>query len=314
MKKLQKYFPFVSVVFTTENGISSSAAAFDKDANKEKANRLLENVNINTLDFYNRKTTFYSDTRGFEVLETPCDKTFLPAHFGMIAEVAKLYSGSAILGFGIRKKNDLFEKVKNLSNEEIALVEGFEAPAYDENKFRVAPVAFNINRFVDLKRIEDMFDTAPEGLLVLISEYYADAMKAESEASVYCNQLNEGSTLRRIAKAETQKPTVTTTAGNLILEQTHTFALDKITFAKVEDDIRDTYQKTQQKVNGYMKQIKDAARKYHGDLLAEFNKKTLLVKQELKLYQQEQLEFSAKCDKVRSELSQEVAELQIVKY
>ena len=315
MKNLAKYFPFVTVLFTettSNNSMTSSEAAMVKNENKNQATKILDKFSFTLNKIYKTVREVFSGTsNAFVKTSVDAETCPLPEDFKELEKVVDLYSQSAVLGHGIQRKDKIISEIALLDNDKIAKIEGFDIP---ELKVLVpSRIAFNVDAYCRLDKIEELYAQAPTELISRIATYYFKALKAEAQAAIYSKQLTKDSFLRQLSSADkTIEVSKSTGISTILYFENKELVVDPTLYTATEEELQKKFQDAQKETNGYMKQIKDAARELALEFHKEYNEKMRQYNQDTENYYNALREFNNKCEQVKTELLQEAAKLLIV--
>lgn len=310
---LSKYFPIVEVLFD-EKGISQSEAQRLKEANKNLIQPQLKEIEFSEDKIYDTKREVISNT-GIKDDVILANK-ILVKDFEFLYEAGLKYGESAIYNNGIKTKEDLFKKIKNLSSQEIAKVAEINEPVdwRIENKapIKESAVEGNIDLYCDLDNIESLFAHASHALIYQVSSLYQEGMRIESQAGILGNQLTKEATmLRKIMNAPAVLKGKQDANQSIIVEYTKVLAVDKEEFKSLYEEMMDNYTNLQMRRNSIVKQIKDAARKLQSQYDNEYSVASKAYNEAYRAYVADVQQFDAECEKIRTSLLQEVADLKI---
>lgn len=268
VKDIQALFPWAKSLLTGDasKGYTMSAAQRLQEENHNKVSKITSDLAWSLTKVYDSKQKYYHEN-GIASEDIKAIGAPVPKDFDLLEEVAKLNGESAIYGAGKKIKALLISSIDNSPNSVYEKHLGITEPLqimYPKNKDR-AVIGVNIESFCELSSIDDMIPLISLELMSRLPDnFILEALALEAKATVYSKQsATPKSFLRKLSAAE---GIITEgTQGRGQVTTTYTLALAKEDYVDVDAKIKGLHNQYQSQKNGYLKTLKDAARKLQGE-------------------------------------------------
>lgn len=306
LEDLKTIFPWYESLLGVK-GTSMSQAQKDKDDFKNKVVTLTTPLNYKSSMIYDMEEVYYSteiSTREVKAFGTPTKESF-----DVLEDVANMNSKSAILGAGVKLKDKLLKSIENIDYKDLFPHLGLSEPVMPLRPImKEAIKGTSLDRFTDLNRAEDMIEFMSNDLFNIVKDVIIPLLEAESKAAVYGNQVSTKECfLRKLNNAELSFEKSVTDNRN----QLFTLVVKKEDFKDIDADLSNKHNEYQNKKNGYMKLIKDSARKLDIQYKGEYQKEAQAYNTAVDAYRAVEKSNLDTCIKFASELTQLVADLKV---
>lgn len=312
---LYKVYPLLSFYFGPE-GVSATQANARKNENANANANLTRD--IQNAELYETHLTIVSD-KGTQTNKVTVRK-LTPAHFDVLDQVAQRNAENALLGNGIKTFNQALDFIRTIDARTLVELDGGDVSLPDINPLAAKKMAVkdaDMDSVLQMERVEEILASCGEETLRRMDgEWIKKALRLESEAAVFGNELTKKEAfLQRVLAAEPELQTTETVANfALVIKQ------PKLAYSEAEveafkakfESLQRHYQNLQGQLNGFKKQIKDTIRLASIEFSKEYEANVAVYQQELRVYQQKRDQISAQGETLRQQLVQELLTLKIL--